>query len=348
MAAGDSDTPFADAFRADSGIPPCQTPDCTAVAHFRNGYTRCLDHDHVAPETAAGDLEAVGIATDSFTFYFGASCGSSRKTLRQMEEPNVMLSYATRTNTPWEGIGSLMVDSGGYSLLDKGEGEYTDSADDYLDYVEESGAEFFITRDVPAADSVLAEIDGGVGEAISRTVDLTCETLDRSSDRGVDATPIGVLQGVSPEDYIDCYHELAKADAVTGRLAIGSLKGVSTEHTVSIITEVRRALDDDGNDDVELHGLGVDVNDLEYTGVRRALSSADSSRYIATARWRANREEDPPRLRDDEPRSPWTETARAYMDMRAALRELLDRDDFPTPSAGESSATVEQAGISDY
>lgn len=348
MAGSESETPFADAFRADRGPPPCQTPDCTAVAHFRNGYVRCLDHDHVAPETAAGDLEAVGIATDSFTFYFGASCGSSRKTLRQMEEPNVMLSYATRTNTPWDGIESLMVDSGGYSLLDKGEGEYTDSVDDYLDYVEDSGAEFFITRDVPAADSVLAAIDGGVAEAISRTVDLTRETLERGSDRRIDATPIGVLQGVTPGEYVDCYHELAKADSVTGRLAIGSLKGVPTERTVRIITEVRRALDDDGNDDVELHGLGVDVNDLEYAGVRRALSSADSSRYIATARWRANRGEDPPRLRDDEPRSPWTETARAYMDMRAALRELLDRGDFPTAVAGESSAKAEQADIPNY
>lgn len=333
---GGPETPFADAFREHRGPPPCQHPDCTDPAHFRNGYTHCLGHDYAAPQTRAGDLEAVGIATDSFTFYFGASCGSSRKTLRQMEEPNVMLSYATRTNTPWDGIGSLMVDSGGYSLLDKGEGEYTDSVDDYLDYVQESGAEYFVTRDVPAADSVLPLLDRGVSEAIYRTVSLTAETLERSTARDVDADPIAVLQGVSAEDYIQCYHELVKADALTGRLAIGSLKGVPTEQTVRIITDVRRALDEDGNDDMELHGLGVDVNDLEHASVRRALSSADSSRYIATARWRANRDEAPPRLREDEPRSPWYETARAYMDMRAALRELLDLEDYPT--------TVEQEG----
>lgn len=341
-----TDTPFTDRFQADRGTPPCQTSDCPATAHFRTGYTHCLEHDHADPETVAGELESVGIATGSFTYFFGASCGSSRKTLRQMEEPNVMLSYATRTNTPWDGIETLMVDSGGYSLLDKGEGEYTDSVDDYLDYVEESGAEWFITRDVPAADNVLATLDRDVDEAIARTVTLTGETLDRASDHGIDASPVAVVQGVTPDDYRRCYHELVQADAVTGRLAIGSLKSVPTEQTVRIISAVREALDADGNDDVELHGLGVDVPVLEYASVRRALASADSSRYIATARWRANRGEQPPRLRDDEPRSPWFETARAYMDMRASLRELLDVAD--RPAGVECGAGEEQQALADY
>lgn len=328
------------------GPPPCQNPDCTEEAHFRNGYTHCLDHDtepFVAPPSI--ETETAGISNGQFTFYFGASCGSSRKTLRQMEEPNVCLSYATKNNSTWDSIETLMVDSGGYSLISKGDGEYTDDVEDYLDYVDDSGATWYMTRDIPAADNVLKHIDNGVSEAIARTVELTKETLVAARDHPVDAEPIAVLQGKSPADYVQCYHELVREQAVTGRLAIGSLKGHTAGETASIIRAVREAIDEDernlgssqshveGNT-IELHGLGVDVPELKYDGVRSALASADSSRYISTARWRGNRDETPDRLRDDEPKQGWFETARAYFDMRADLRDVLEHEE-------ETATTVE-------
>lgn len=325
--------------------PPCQRPDCERRSHFRSGYTHCLGCDHVDVPGWDAEPTPTGIATDDFTFYFGASCGSSRKTLRQMEEPNVMLSYATRTNTPWDSISNLMVDSGGFSLLQKGEFEYPDSVEAYLNYVEESGARHFVTRDLPAAPDLIAQLDRGAATAIASTVSLTRETLEAYRERDMDAEPMAVLQGTTPREYVDCYHELVSEDLLTGRLAIGSLKPYSTAKQVAIITRVREQIDADtdwSGDRIELHGLGVDVDALKHAGVRRALSSADSSRYISTARWRANRDELPPRLRDDEPRTGWYAVLRAYLDMRADLRGVLD------PEAGAAAVPDGQARVTDF
>lgn len=325
--------------------PPCQIPDCGAVSHFRTGYVYCLEHDHVDVPPQIAAPEPTGIATEDFTFFFGASCGSSRKTLRQCEEPNVMLSYATKNNQPWPAIQTLMVDSGGYSLLATGDTTYPDSIDDYLDYVDESGADYFVTRDVPAADAVLENLDRGVSEAIARTVELTADTIDAGRDRGLEAEPMAVLQGTTPAEYVQCYHELVARNAVTRRLAIGSLKDHTTPETVDIITTVRETIDADTgytDDRIELHGLGVEVPALEYDAVSEALSSADSARYIRTARWRAAHDDQPPRLREDEPRSGWYEVMRDYLDMRADLRAVLDADGLSDPTPGR------QGGLSEF
>lgn len=312
------------------GPPACQVDYCNREAHFRTGYTHCLEHDD--PITAydwGAEPPTAGIATDEFTFYFGASCGSSRKTLRQLEEPNVLLSYATKNNSTWDSIESFMVDSGGYSLLVKGDGEYTTPLGDYCNYIANHDVDYFMTRDVPLTDRVLSNFDSAT-TAQARSIELTIDTVEAANDRGLDGQPLAVLQGTSPQEYIDCYHELVRADAVTQRMAVGSLKDYDPAHTATIITRVREAVDDS----IELHGLGVEAPTLAYPAVRNALASADSSRYIATARWRGNRDEHPPRLRDDEPQSGWMTTARAFIDMRAELREVL---------AGDADATHEQA-----
>ena len=338
-------SPYPPGHREHRGPPPCQMPDCEYLAHFRSGYVYCLGDDHVDIPGWDAEPTPTGIATDEFTFYFGASCGSSRKTLRQLEEPNVMLSYATRTNEPWDAISNLMVDSGGYSLLQKGDLTYPDPVEAYLDYVEESGARYFVTRDLPAAPELIAQLDRGVDTAIASTVELTDETLEAYRGRDMDAQPMAVLQGSRPSEYVDCYHELVAADALTGRLAIGSLKPHTTAEQVAIISRVREQIDADtdwSEDRIELHGLGVDVDAVEHPGVRRALSSADSSRYISTARWRANRDELPPRLREDEPRTGWYEVLRAYLEMREDLRDVLD------PAGGELAVPEGQSRVADF
>lgn len=334
--------PYGERHREHRGPPPCQMPDCEDVAHFRTGYVYCLGCDHVDVPLWDGEPVPTGIATDEFTFYFGASCGSSRKTLRQLEEPNVMLSYATRTNTPWDAIENLMVDSGGYSLLQKGDLAYPDEVDDYLDYVEESGARYFITRDLPAAPDLIDQLGPGASP-IATTVDLVEETLNAYQGRDMDAKPLAVLQGTTPSEYVQCYHELVSRGLLTGRIAIGSLKPHTTAEQVRIITRVREQIDADtdwSEDRVELHGLGVDVDALQHPEVRLALSSADSSRYISTARWRANREELPPRLRDDEPRTGWYEVMRAYLEMREDLRDVLHTGD--EIEAGEAQSQLQR------
>lgn len=322
------------------GPPPCQHPDCTDKAHFRNEYVYCLDHERgnlfgsplVEPATE-------GISNGEFSFYFGASCGSSRKTLRQLEEPNVCLSYATKNNKPWDSIESLMVDSGGYSLIKQGEGEYPGPVSDYLAFVEKHQPDWYMTRDVPTSSRVLSKLDGGVSEAIARTVHYTQRTLEAAKDYDIDGEPVAVLQGTTPQEYVNCYHNLVRENAVTNRIAVGSLK----DHTSVEIKQIIDAIDNVVDDAVELHGLGVDVPDLQYDSVRSALSSADSSRYIATARWRGNRGETPPRLRADEPKQGWFETARAYLDMRSSLRDVIDPSaelSQPTEQAEEQSVEV--------
>lgn len=320
---------------AHRGPPPCQRPDCTNTAHVRTDYTLCLDHDEPPFVAPPESLETTGIATDSFRFYFGASCGSSRKTLRQLEEPNVILSYATRSNKPWDAIESFFIDSGGYSLVAKGEGTYPDSIDDYLDYVEAHNADWFASRDVPIADRVMRNFDGDVADALYTSVIETIETIEAARERDIDAQPIAILQGQTASDYVDCYQQFVKADCVTSRLGIGSLKGYSPEETAILLEDIDREIDAD----VEYHGFGVDVPDLEYASTRRILNSADSSRYIATARWRGNRDEHPPNLRDDEPKSGWHETARAYFDMRADLRETLAADPMVSEIAHSGQQT---------
>ena len=64
-----------------------------------------------------------------FTFYFGASSGSSRKALQQLQEPHLMLNYATQNNQPWD-VEELFTDSGGYSFM-KGKGEYKTTNAEY-------------------------------------------------------------------------------------------------------------------------------------------------------------------------------------------------------------------------
>lgn len=54
---------------------------------------------------------------DELTVFFGAAGGSAQKALRMLGESNVMLSYQTKNNRPWDGIETLFIDSGGYSLM---------------------------------------------------------------------------------------------------------------------------------------------------------------------------------------------------------------------------------------
>lgn len=329
------------------GPPPCQSPTCSEPTIATTSYTYCRAHDPglCVPEHR-GELTTEGIAidgskavtgTDDFTFYFGASCGSSRKTLRQLEEPNVCLSYATKNNVPWDSIDSLMVDSGGYSLLRAGGGTYDDDLGEYLDFVEQHNAEWFMARDVPVTDKLLSNTGYTKGKALSRSVEYTIETLEAAHARGVDANILAVLQGTTPEEYVRCYDELLDYGIVTGRLAIGSLVEKSTAEAQAIITTV----DDAVADWVELHGLGVGPDTLADERVQSALSSADSSRYIATARWRGNRDEHPPRLRTDEPQAGWLECARAYLDMRTELREVLTVAGTREPPENSTQLTLD-------
>lgn len=112
------------------------------------------------------------VQDDGFRFYYGCASGSDRKALRKMEEPNVMISFATANNTPFETIDNLFVDSGGYSQL-HGNEEYQSSDTAYLDYVAEHTPEKYVLRDYPCEPELLWRHGRTVGEHQHRTTRYT-------------------------------------------------------------------------------------------------------------------------------------------------------------------------------
>lgn len=220
---------------------------------------------------------------DGFTFYFGAACGSSRKALRQLEEPNVMLNYATKLNTPWEGIDRLFIDSGGYSFM-KGKGEYQTTDSEYLDHVAEYDSEAFALRDYPCEPDVLSEHGRDVDDHQQRTLARHINLLDQLEARDIDSRPVAVLQGWNVEDYLRCVDLFRDHGVLTDYVGIGS---VCRRNQEAEIRRVILAIRDAVPPTVDLHAFGVKGSVLKYPDVRDALASADSMSYNYAAQWSA-------------------------------------------------------------
>jgi len=226
-----------------------------------------------ADESEQGDQQ--------FRFYFGAASGSSRKALRQLEEPNVMLNYATKMNEPWDGIERLFIDSGGYSFM-KGKGEYDTDDATYLDFIEAHAPELFALRDYPCEPDVLAEHGRRVEDHQQRTLRRHRSLLDLLEDRDLPGTPLAVLQGWSIDDYLRCVDLFRDHDVLTDYVGIGSVCRRNQEAEIRrIIVAVRDALPSR----VRLHAFGVKSSVLRYPDVRGALASADSQSYEMQAQW---------------------------------------------------------------
>jgi len=177
-----------------------------------------------------------------FRFYFGAASGSSRKALRQLEEPNVMLNYATKMNEPWDGIERLFIDSGGYSFV-KGKGEYDTDDATYLDFIGAHAPELFALRDYPCEPDVLAEHGRRVEDHQQRTLRRHRSLLDLLEDRDLPGTPLAVLQGWSIDDYLRCIDLFRDHGVLTDYVGIGSVCRRNQEAEIRrIIVAVRDAL----------------------------------------------------------------------------------------------------------
>lgn len=218
---------------------------------------------------------------DGFTFYFGAASGSSRKALRQLEEPNVMLNYATKNNRPWDGIDRLFIDSGGYSFM-KGMGEYETSDETYLAFVREHAPELFAYRDYPCEPEILAEHGRTVEDHQQRTLARHIRLADLVDEKPPDSRPVAVLQGWTIDDYLRCIDRFEAHGVLTDYVGIGSVCRRNREAEIRrIILAVADALPS-GTD---LHAFGVKGSVLQYADVRSALASADSQSYEMQAQW---------------------------------------------------------------
>jgi hypothetical protein len=235
----------------------------------------------VVPVTNFADSADGEQRDQQFRFYYGAASGSSRKALRQLEEPNVMLNYATKMNEPWGGIERLFIDSGGYSFM-KGKGEYATDDATYLDFIERHTPELFALRDYPCEPDVLAEHGRRVEDHQERTLSRHRSLLDLLEHRGVNATPLAVLQGWSINDYLRCVDLFREHGVLTDYVGIGSVCRRNQEPEIRrIILAIRDALPAR----TRLHAFGVKSSVLRYPDVRDALDSADSQSYDMQARW---------------------------------------------------------------
>lgn len=246
------------------------------------------------------------MSCDKLRFYFGCASGSARKALQKMEEPNVMLNYATENNTPFETIDHLFVDSGGYSQLHTHYG-YQSSDNEYLSYLAEHNPEWFVLRDYPCEPGLLSQLNRTVRDHQQRTTEHHRRLLDAYSDRNLSANPVAVLQGWSPSQYLTHLDELRSEGVLTQYVAIGSLcRRHDTDTVARIIHQVRDALPSRHR----LHAFGVKTSVLRYPRIVEALDSADSTAYDF-------------RTRMEESQSSWREQVYHYLTMKREIDACL-------------------------
>ena len=242
------------------------------------------------------------------TMYWGCAGGSSVKTLRTMNEPDVMMSYATKNN-PWDGIDNLFIDSGGYSLM-LNTGEH-DPVDEYFEFVREWDASVAALQDYPCEPEILDEYDRTVRDHQERTVERAAENLAYIQDHGINAEPMAVLQGWETEDYLRCIDRFRDAGVLTDRIGIGSVCRRGAEEDIrEVVTTVARELPSH-----DLHAFGVKQTVLEYGSVRDALDSVDS------AAWYYGMYQGKP---DAEPA--WHTTTKKYLDYKRKMYRLFGLD----------------------
>jgi len=236
--------------------------------------------------------------------FFGAASGAERKALRRLQEPNVMISYATQENTPWDGIDSLFVDSGGYTLMLK-EGQHP-PVNEYKAYIRKHEPDYWAYQDYPCEPDILETYGRSVEDHIKRTV----KRGKVFADADLPGTGVPVVQGWGVSDYLTCIGRMRDVGILPAeRVGIGSVCGRDSPAEIAeIIRRVGSELDCD------IHGFGVKSTALSYPSVRKVLSSADSLAYDIAARHKHKRQT-------------WREVGLEYLRMKIQIDERTAEDD---------------------
>lgn len=223
-----------------------------------------------------------------FRFYFGASYGSAQTALRRLEEPHIMLSQAISNNNPWEIYNrfqksppSLFIDNGAFSCFPDPGHYKTDSAE-YLEYVQEAVDLVddttdvrYALRDIPTSPDVLDQLGITVADAQAITVDYHAKCLRYHHHLGLDATPVTVLQGRTPEDYLNHLERHIEADTYRNTIGIGSLASRDISEIQAIVSAVSEVV----TRQTHIHGFGITPRVLVDSDIRWMLDSADSSKW---------------------------------------------------------------------
>jgi hypothetical protein len=215
-----------------------------------------------------------------FTVYFGASSGSSRKVLREMKEPDVMINYATRDNKPFDTIDRLFTDSGGYSFMHN-KGEYTTTNRQYLEYVETHQPEVWALRDYPCEPDILEKHGRTVEDHQNKTTNRHRHLMDLKDDYDIDGEPMAVLQGWGPYSYERHIDGLQTAGVLTDIVGVGSVcRRNATEDILEILHRVNDALPQS----TKMHAFGVKT-DVLREDIPPKLVSVDTHSYDYRARY---------------------------------------------------------------
>ena len=243
--------------------------------------------------------------TDDFTFYFGSASNHAQKACQRLEEPNVMLSYVTNNNEPWD-CERLFIDSGGYSLLYSGEDH--GSVDEYLRYIERVNPDIFALQDWPCEPHLRQEMDRSVSEHQELTAQRASETLEKLDRYDIDAQPVAVLQGWHRDEYLDCIRLFDEYGVLTDYIGIGSVcRRNATRDIRAVINSVHRELPNR-----DLHAFGVKTDVLVHDKTRNALTSSDSLAFEF-------------RMMFDRPFDEhWLNSAYHYLNMKARVNDAID------------------------
>lgn len=254
----------------------------------------------------------------SIDYYWGAASGSSRKALRQLEEPNVMISYATQKNKPWSGIDRLFVDCGGYSMLKAG----TDLPDpaEYADHLREVDPYLWALPDYPCEPDLLDDR----GETVQSHQEKTTEAHKAMADRSVPGQPLSVVQGWDTTEYVAHLNALDDAGVLFDHVGIGS---VCRRHAVAEIADVVSAVRSALGENYHIHGFGVKTSVLNHPKAIRCLDSADTLSYEYRERYGSDIHQGPK----------WKRVAYHYLTMKLEIWEATADDQAQTtlPAAGE-------------
>ena len=209
-------------------------------------------------------------------FYYGAASGGARKALQILQEPNVMISYATKHNKPWYGIENLFVDSGGYSFM-MGQGEYG-PVGEYVTYLRRWQPDLYALRDYPCEPDVLEKHGATVEEHQRKTTEKHIETLDAVGD--LDGQPVTVIQGWKTRDYLNHIDQLRDQGIPLDYVAVGSVCRRNAE--IEIERVIRSIRDELPNS--KIHAFGVKTSVFNRTAVKDLIDSADSLAYEYASR----------------------------------------------------------------
>ncbi len=325
------------------------------------------------------------------TFYWTGGSGAANKALRiaALDEhpqhyflrdhplspedlPDIthgMISYATKENTPWEGVphGTKLgkrysyqgttdidwtVDCGGYQLLSS-KSAYDFSIADFVDFIatHDDYIDRVALRDWACEPDLTARDGRSVALHQAWTLEDHIEMVDTLADRGVTAQPMAVIQGHRPGEYQRHIQQLRDYGLIYDDVGIGSVCGRDrVEEIAAIISTVDTATPQR----CDLHGFGVKVTALGHPDVRAALASADSGAWDGRLSTDAGKPvHNGPRVRDrwidynspTDPSEGWRNQLLALAGYHQRLTATLDDDADDT--AGYTASLPSASGSTD-